>query len=46
VNYGDGLIPFDRWFGTWHDGSPEGDARMNTRYEKRKARVNAVKAAG
>jgi sterol desaturase/sphingolipid hydroxylase (fatty acid hydroxylase superfamily) len=20
VNYGDGLIPLDRWFGTWHDG--------------------------
>ena len=46
VNYGDGLIPFDKWFGTWHDGSSEGDARMNARYEKRKARVNAVKAAG
>ena len=45
VNYGDGLIPFDKWFGTWHDGSSEGDARMNARYEKRKERVNAVKAA-
>ena len=46
MNYGDGLIPFDKLFGTWHDGSAEGDARMNERYEKRKARVNAVKAAG
>ena len=27
VNYGgDGLIPLDRWFGTWHDGTREGDA--------------------
>jgi sterol desaturase/sphingolipid hydroxylase (fatty acid hydroxylase superfamily) len=45
VNYGDGLIPFDKWIGTWHDGSPESDARMNARYEKRKARVNAAQAA-
>jgi sterol desaturase/sphingolipid hydroxylase (fatty acid hydroxylase superfamily) len=45
VNYGDGLVPLDKMFGTWHDGSPEAEARMNARYEKRKARVNAVKAA-
>ena len=45
MNYGDGLVPLDKWFGTWHDGSPDGDARMNVRYEKRKADVNAVKAA-
>jgi sterol desaturase/sphingolipid hydroxylase (fatty acid hydroxylase superfamily) len=45
VNYGDGLIPFDKWIGTWHDGSPAGEARMNARYEKRKARVNAAQAA-
>ena len=46
VNYGDGLVPLDKLFGTWHDGSPEGEARMNVRYEKRKARLNAVKATG
>jgi sterol desaturase/sphingolipid hydroxylase (fatty acid hydroxylase superfamily) len=46
VNYGDGLVPLDRLFGTWHDGSPEAEARMNARYEKRKALLNAVKAAG
>ena len=40
VNYGDGLVPFDRWFGTWHDGSPTGEARMEARYQKRKARMN------
>jgi sterol desaturase/sphingolipid hydroxylase (fatty acid hydroxylase superfamily) len=47
VNYGDGLVPLDKLFGTWHDGSPEAEAeaRMNARYEKRKARMNAVKAA-
>ena len=45
VNYGDGLVPLDKLFGTWHDGSPEAEARMNARYEKRKARMNAVNAA-
>ena len=44
VNYGDGLVPLDKLFGTWHDGSPEAEARMNARYEKRKARMNAVKS--
>ena len=46
MNYGDGLVPLDKLFGTWHDGSPEAEARMNARYEKRKARLNAAKAAG
>ena len=41
VNYGDGLIPFDKWFGTFHDGSKDGDARMKARYEAKKARLNA-----
>lgn len=42
VNYGgDGLIPLDKWFGTWHDGSKEGDAMMQTRFEKKRARMNA-----
>ena len=40
VNYGDGLIPFDKWFGTFHDGSPEGEARMEARFEKLRAKVN------
>ena len=40
VNYGDGLIPLDRWFGTFHDGSPEGDARMKARFDRKKARAN------
>lgn len=42
VNYADGLVPFDRWFGTWHDGTADGDALMDARYQKRKARMNAA----
>ncbi len=41
VNYGDGLLPFDKWFGTWHDGTKEGDAQMQARYERKKAKANA-----
>ena len=41
VNYGDGLIPLDRWFGTFHDGSKDGEAQMNARYAAKKARLNA-----
>ncbi|MCZ8158776.1 MAG: sterol desaturase family protein [Rhizobiaceae bacterium] len=44
VNYADGLIPLDKWFGTWHDGTKEGDAQMQARYEKRKAKANAQPA--
>ena len=40
MNYGDGLFPLDKWFGTWHDGTAEGEARMQARYEKRRARAN------
>lgn len=41
VNYGDGLIPLDRWFGTFHDGSPEAQARMQERFREKRARANA-----
>ena len=41
VNYSDGMVPFDRWFGSWHDGSPEGEARMEARYQRKVARANA-----
>lgn len=44
VNYGDATVPLDKWFGTWHDGSAEGDARMQERYRKRKAKLAARKA--
>ena len=41
VNYGDGAVPLDRWFGTWHDGSKEGEALMDARFQRKKARLNA-----
>ena len=41
VNYSEGLVPFDRLFGTFHDGSKDGEARMNARYQRRKAKANA-----
>ncbi len=31
-NYGgDGTVPLDKWFGTWHDGTPEGHVQMEAR---------------
>jgi sterol desaturase/sphingolipid hydroxylase (fatty acid hydroxylase superfamily) len=30
-NYADGVIPLDKWFGTFHDGSPEAQDAMDTR---------------
>jgi sterol desaturase/sphingolipid hydroxylase (fatty acid hydroxylase superfamily) len=35
VNYADGAIPFDRWFGSFHDGSPEAHAAMQQRLSSR-----------
>lgn len=31
VNYGDGLVPFDRIFGTYHDGTPEAEDALKRR---------------
>lgn len=45
VNYGDGIIPMDKVFGTWHDGTKEGEAMMNARFQKKKERMNAKNAA-
>lgn len=44
VNYGDGLVPFDSLFGTWHDGSKEGDALMQERHRAKKQRAQAQAA--
>ncbi len=41
VNYSDGMLPLDKWLGTWHDGSKGAQARMDARYEKKVARMNA-----
>jgi sterol desaturase/sphingolipid hydroxylase (fatty acid hydroxylase superfamily) len=43
VNYSDGMVPFDQWFGTWHDGTKEGEARMDARFAEKRARMNANK---
>lgn len=35
VNYGaSGLVPFDKWFGTFHDGSNEAEETMNQRFKR------------
>ncbi|MDJ0640682.1 MAG: sterol desaturase family protein [Paracoccaceae bacterium] len=31
VNYADGMVPLDKWFGSFHDGSPEADRAMMAR---------------
>ena len=41
VNYADGATALDKLFGTWHDGSNEAQARMEERYARKVARVNA-----
>jgi sterol desaturase/sphingolipid hydroxylase (fatty acid hydroxylase superfamily) len=41
VNYSDGMLPIDKWIGTWHDGTPNGDALMQARFEKKRERMNA-----
>ena len=46
VNYGDGLIPIDKWFGTFHDGSKAADEQMKARYRAKKARMAAKRTAG
>lgn len=35
VNYADGSIPLDKWFGSFHDGSPEADEQLKRRRLKR-----------
>jgi sterol desaturase/sphingolipid hydroxylase (fatty acid hydroxylase superfamily) len=43
VNYGDGLIPIDKWTGTFHDGSKAADEAMKERYRRKKERLAARK---
>ncbi|MBY6122621.1 sterol desaturase family protein [Mameliella alba] len=43
VNYGDGIVPFDALFGTWHDGTKQADEKMKARFRDKKARANARK---
>ena len=37
-------IPLDKWFGTFHDGSPEAHERMQERYRAKKERIKAKAA--
>ena len=41
VNYSEGNIPLDKWFCTWHDGTAQGEASMDARFQKKRARMNA-----
>ncbi len=34
VNYADGMVPLDKWFGSFHDGSPEAHEAMKARRRK------------
>lgn len=45
VNYADGLVPWDKWFGTWHDGTEEADIRMRERLKMRRGK-SAAEGAG
>ena len=46
VNYGDGSVPLDKLFGSWHDGTAKGEAQMDARYQRKLARVNAKTKSG
>ena len=35
VNYADGMVPLDKWFGSFHDGSLEADVAMKARRLRR-----------
>jgi sterol desaturase/sphingolipid hydroxylase (fatty acid hydroxylase superfamily) len=45
VNYGgDGLVPLDMIFGTWHDGTKEADEKMKARFRAKREKANAKKS--
>lgn len=43
VNYGEGLVPLDKWFGTWHDGSAAADRLMEARHVAKVAQTNRAR---
>jgi sterol desaturase/sphingolipid hydroxylase (fatty acid hydroxylase superfamily) len=43
VNYADGVVPLDKWFGSFHDGSPEAHKAM---LERRKRMGNKLAQNG
>lgn len=47
VNYGaDGLVPLDKWLGTWHDGTKAADEQMKERFRAKKERAKAKQSRG
>ena len=40
VNYSDGIIPLDKWFGSFHDGSVEADLAIQKRLDRYKLNSN------
>ena len=42
-NYADGTVPLDKWFGSFHDGTPEAQARMDARFLKQAEKAAAKK---
>ncbi|NIY73753.1 sterol desaturase family protein [Marivivens donghaensis] len=47
VNYcDDGVLPWDRWFGTWHDGSKEADEEMKARFRVKREKLRAKGTGG
>ena len=46
VNYGDGLMPLDKLFGSWHDGTPAAEAEMQARFRRKIERVNHGRGQG
>ncbi len=44
-NYGDGILPLDKWFGTFHDGSPAAQERMRERLKEKSLARNARSGA-
>ncbi|MDE0782115.1 MAG: sterol desaturase family protein, partial [Planktomarina sp.] len=34
-NYADGILPLDKWFGTFHDGSEEAQERLRHRLKEK-----------
>ena len=39
-NYADGILPLDRWFGTFHDGSDEAQKRLQNRLKPKWTKKN------
>ena len=43
VNYCDnGTLPLDVWFGSWHDGTAEGERLMQEQFQKKRERMNTA----